>query len=257
MPSTVKWNKNGPITAELFCDFHFKKYNNKTTVAEIHTDPTRPYSQININTFFKHIKNTRQHVLSYQRLETGLYSKDFKNLVHLYEPPLKEDQGAQLVEEGSDDDANYSNKEESDLEDDDGSATLDTTFQELFLNGKISNVEIPKAVAEQEKALPKQKEKMPLPRKKKSFCDAVCMTYPDGERILVIFELDGNTDLSQVDHLAKVNFSKCGKIMKRFTTVPEEKFDAIALIGGVGVVDEEKPEKDERQSTSLPGQYEG
>jgi hypothetical protein len=115
----------------------------------------------------------------------------------------------------------------------------------LFLNGKISDVEIPKAVPEQEKALSKQKAKMPLPRKNKSFRDTVCMTYPDREQILVIFELDGDTDLSQVDHSAKVKFSKCGKIMKRFTTVPEEKFDAIALIGGVGIVDDKKPEKDE------------
>jgi hypothetical protein len=51
MPSTVKWNKNGPIAAELFRDFHLKKYNNKTPVAEINADPTRPYSQINLNTF--------------------------------------------------------------------------------------------------------------------------------------------------------------------------------------------------------------
>jgi hypothetical protein len=193
MPSTVKWNKNGPIAAEPFHDFHFKKYNNKSPVAEIHADPTCPYSQINLNTFYKHLKDTRQHVLNYQRLETGLDSEEFKNLVRLHEPPLKEGQGAQLVEEGSDNDADYSNKEESDLEDDD-LATLDTAFQELFLNGKISDVEIPKAVPEQEKALSKQKAKMPLPRKNKSFRDTVCMTYPDGEQILVIFELDGDTD---------------------------------------------------------------
>jgi hypothetical protein len=67
--------------------------------------------------------------------------------------------------------------------------------------------------------------------------------YPDGEQILVIFELDGDTDLSQVDHFAKVKIIKCGKIMKRFTTVPEEKFDVIALIGGVGVVHEENQKK--------------
>jgi hypothetical protein len=86
-------------------------------------------------------------VLNYQRLKTGLESEDFKNLVHLHEPPLKEDKGAQLVEEGCDDDANYSNKEKSDREDN-GLATLDTEFQELFLNGKISDIEIPKAVPE-------------------------------------------------------------------------------------------------------------
>jgi hypothetical protein len=59
MPSTVKWNKNVPITAEHFRDFHFKKYNDKTPAAEIHADPTRPYSQININTFYMQVKNTR------------------------------------------------------------------------------------------------------------------------------------------------------------------------------------------------------
>jgi hypothetical protein len=61
----------------------------------------------------------------------------------------------------------------------------------------------------------------------------------------VIFELDGDTNLSQVDHSAKVKISKCGKIIKRFTTVPEENFDDIALIDGVGIVDENNPLKDE------------
>jgi hypothetical protein len=246
MPSAVKWQKNGPIAAALFRDFHFKKYDDKTPVAEIHADPTRSYNQINLNTFYKHVKNTKQRVLNFQRLETGLDSEEFKNLVRLHEPPRKEDQGAQLVEENSDDeDTDYSGEEEFDIEDD-NSVTLDTAFQELRLNGKISDVEIPKAVVtEQEKASPQQKAKMPLPIQTKSFHDTVCMVYPDGERILVIFELDGDTDLSQVDHSAKVKFSKCGKIMKRFTTVPEEKFDAIALIGGVGIVDDENPEKDE------------
>jgi hypothetical protein len=73
----------------------------------------------------------------------------------------------------------------------------------------------------------------------------VCLTYPDGKHILVIFELDSDTDLSQVDQSAKGNFSKCGKLMERFTTVPEEKFDDISLIGGVGIVDKNNPEKDE------------
>ena len=229
MTDKVSWKKNGPVAAQLFRDIYFKKFSDKTTVAEIHSCPNRPYSQLNLNSFYKNVKATRDRVTNYRNLGTGLDNDQFKNLVRLHEPPPKQDQAptAEDIEE-DDDDSSYS-LGDSDTEDEGDTCTLETALKELNLNGGILDVEIPKS----KKSTPKKAKATPSKMKTRtvSYRDPINMVYPDKKRILVLLEADGEVD--RVEDVQRIKIEGNGTKVVRYTKVPNAKKNAISLIGGV------------------------
>jgi hypothetical protein len=77
-PRAPTWNANGFDTAQLFRDYHFGKYSDKTPYNEIHNDPSRKYSVHNAKGSVGHCKKMLKRVLQWQSLGTGLYTIRFK-----------------------------------------------------------------------------------------------------------------------------------------------------------------------------------
>lgn len=152
-----KWNKNGPFAAQLFRDFYFGKYEEKTTVKEIHADATRSYSQLSLNGFHKHVKDTRNRVINYKRLGTGLDSEEFRNLVKLNDPPPPVDRAAVPEEEFSSDDESFTLAPEDFDDDTLAGFDIESAFEELRFSGGIKDAKQPPPTVE----TPKPKAKVP------------------------------------------------------------------------------------------------
>ena len=234
MSTKVGWKKNGPVAAQLFRDFYFKKFKDNTPVAEIHACPNRPYCQLNLNTFYKHVKSTKERVNNYRRLGTGLDNEEFILLVKLNEPPSKEDQGQEPTVEDldkdqeEDDDSAYTLGDEDTDDEDLDTCTLETALKELNLNGGgIIDVELPKS----KKSTPKRATTSKMKPKTVSYRDPINMVYPDKKRILVLFEADGEVD--KVEDVQRIKIEGGGTKVVRYTKVPTAKKNAISLIGGV------------------------
>ena len=242
MTTKVQWKKNGPVAAQLFRDIYFKKFTHSTTVPEIHACPNRPYSQLNLNTFYKHVKATQTRVENYRNLGTGLDNEDFVNLVRLNEPPPKEDSGPteeDLLDsdsEGSDYTLGEEDTDEEAFED----CTLESALKDLNLNGgNIKDVRIPTSKLKN-KANPTPR-KLPAPLRMSSFRDPINMVYPDKKRILILFEADG--EVQNIEDVQRITIREDGDGVVRYTKTPKAKTDAIKLIGGV--VDGANKEKNE------------
>lgn len=136
MPQAT-WHKNGPLAAQLFHDIYFGKYSAQTSVQEIYSDPSRPYCNLNLNTFYKHVKSTRTHADHYRHLGTGLEDESFRELVRLDQPPAAEERNVvapsdNFLSDDSDNDSLFENNQPSE-EDDDifadvDDVTVDTAF---------------------------------------------------------------------------------------------------------------------------------
>ena len=234
MPATsskVSWKKNGPVAAQLFRDFYFGKFKDTTPVAEIHTCPNRPYNQLNLNTFYKHVRATKNRVQNYKSLGTGLDNEEFLLLIRLNEPPSKEDQAPTFEnldskEEAEDDDSAYTlGDEDTEDEGEEDAFSLETALRNIDLNGGIKDVKIP---IKKTKSTPKN----PPMKTKASYRDPINMVYPDGKRILCLFEADGEIDKIEDVQRIEIHEASCKKVL-RYTKTPKAKMDAEKLIGGV------------------------
>jgi hypothetical protein len=187
-----KWNKNGPFAAQLFRDFYFGKYGEKTIVKEIHADATRSYSQLSLNGFHKHVKDTRNRVTNYKRLGTGLDCEEFRNLVKLNDPPPPVDR-APAPEEFSSEDESFALGD--DLDDDTLGDLIgfdiDSAFEELRFTGGIADVNKDPPPPEN----PEPKAKVPAPTTTPRMRAAVTedmekhlCTYADG-RVVAVCQL--------------------------------------------------------------------
>ena len=238
MAQKVSWKKNGPVAAQLFRDIYFGKFKPSTQVAEIHACPNRPYSQLNLNTFYKHVKSTRDGVANYKNLGTGLDNREFVNLVRLNEPPEKEDAGATFEDLGEDlSDEEYTLGEEDTKDEfEDDAFTLESALRNIDINGGIKDVNIPT----KRKNPPKKKAQATSPAKMVSYRDPINMVYPDKKRILCLFEADG--EVENIADVQRIEIESSRKVC-RYTKTPAAKIDALALIGGV--VDGSNKEKNE------------
>ena len=238
--SKVSWKKNGPVAAQLFRDFYFKKFKDTTPVAEIHSCPNRPYNQLNINTFYKHVRATKDRVRNYRTLGTGLDNEEFVLLVRLNDPPAKEDQGPTVEdilgdkkedpEDEDDEDFTLGDFDTDDEAEED--CTLESALRDLNLNGgKIIDVSIP---TPKQPTLDKKKETKQTTSRMApaSFRDPINMVYPDGKRVLCLFEADG--EIQNIEDIQRIEIDgDTGKKVSRFTKTPKAKMDAETLIGGV------------------------
>jgi hypothetical protein len=166
-PRCPTWSANGNDAAQLFREYRFGKYNNKTHYTEIHKDPSRNYKVYSDNSFFGHCKMMSNSFLQWQYLGTGLDTIRFRALVDLDTPPSLLDQGraqaplpvqcapcyvptiedADSLEDDSDDGlytlrGNNSKDEEGDDDDYDtntmdcGSFAMESVFEYLKFHGK-------------------------------------------------------------------------------------------------------------------------
>lgn len=113
---TTRWNKNGVFAAQLFRDLYFKKYkpgeDGTFDTKEIYNDPTREYSQLAKNSFYKHVDTIYQRVQAYRRNGTGLGTEAFRQLVNLQKIPAPDERGDNW--EKSEDEALSSSNSDSD-----------------------------------------------------------------------------------------------------------------------------------------------
>ena len=146
--SKLTWNRDGPVAAQLFRDFYFKKYQpdpttGKFSANEIYRDPDRPYSGLNQTSFPSHINSTWERVQTYRDQGTGLGSEKFRKLVRLHEPPQPEDRAPKVQDEDGDKD-----EDEDEDEDEDDSDYEDDGEEDVDLEGADSDSGVSEAKAE-------------------------------------------------------------------------------------------------------------
>lgn len=147
--ATTRWNKTGPIAAQLFRDIFFGKYKRnsagKFDFNEIYNDPTREYTGLAEKSFYNHIESVAERVAKYKKDGSGLGTEAFRRLCRLHEPPPPEDCGKDkeeksgFAEESDPEDSTFASDLEDDITLESFEEEEESAFKELKETGNITD----------------------------------------------------------------------------------------------------------------------
>mmetsp|Transcript_19313 Transcript_19313/g.47748 ORF Transcript_19313/g.47748 Transcript_19313/m.47748 type:complete len:191 (-) Transcript_19313:1399-1971(-) len=92
------WNDSDPIRGQLFRDLYFGRYGSETAATEIHRDPERDYSQYNLQTIQRKVRETRFLVEGYRGAQWLDNTRGFKENCRLDTLPTKEEKKGRVEE---------------------------------------------------------------------------------------------------------------------------------------------------------------
>ena len=157
---TERWGMYSTYAAQLFRDLYFKKYTRKDDGKfdrdAIYFDPTRDYTDLNLNAFYKHIVEIDAHVQAYRTNGTGLGTSEFRRLCNLNKVPPPEDRGQDWDKEDKE-------KEEETKKDKEEVLSSDVSDSTYF-GAKEDHVELGSSFEEESE---EEEEDKKMPAKKK------------------------------------------------------------------------------------------